>query len=206
MALKNATDFKAAITLAATAYQEAIGDDTLTGVALPLSNPKHPLRQLKRLIDLGDDGTFTSDDVYIAGAYAGEFPSKGSQDLNKKVNAPVAPEGIARLWNTAAIDAFTPMPQNEVAADVAAQTGIAEFNFSTLDSEANDQTAELLALNGTDYKITEVGNPSNFVQITAADGSFSDFGTADSIALSNLVDVWAWTVEIPADDAPILIG
>ena len=213
MSLKDKTTFIAAIELAAQAYQEAIGDDTLTGVALPLSNPKHPLRKLKRLTNLDDSGTFTEDAVYIAGAYAGEFPSKGSQDLDKVVNAPTtAPltSEVERTWNE---DGFS-----VIAGDIpdgaftfgegdptdGPYTG---YGLASLKGDTTDQASIIEGWAVGIWRMVEKDNQSNFLDVDVT--SISELPTGNAQKTYGIIKTGAnlvWSISTPAVGAVILIN
>lgn len=79
MALIDATSFKAAIATAAADITTAWTDDVETETAHEISNPNHPLRQLKKLFIYNPaTGVITANDAYIDAAYAGAFPAVGA--------------------------------------------------------------------------------------------------------------------------------
>jgi hypothetical protein len=79
MALESATNFKAALALAAVQLTTAWTDTVQTKTALEISDPRHPLRQLEKLFNYNaQTGVITSDDAYVDACYAGGAPSKGS--------------------------------------------------------------------------------------------------------------------------------
>jgi hypothetical protein len=79
MAIVTSTVFKSNVATAAAALTTALQDDTVTRVALEISNPKHPLRQLEKYFTFNSaTGVVASDDAYIDACYAGAAPSKGN--------------------------------------------------------------------------------------------------------------------------------
>jgi len=200
MALKDKATFTAAIEQAATAYQEAIGDDTLTGVALPLSNPHHPLRRVKKLIDLSDDGVFKEDVLYIAEAYSGKFPTKGAQDLDKKVNAPSAPSNIEREFLNS-WDGFSEIGQGNA--------GTSGLNIAGADDRAIGGASETaifdawVAFGVGIIVFQQKTNPSNTFTVTSAwltpgSGGYTNTYHFDSTGGS-------WSVGEPATGEIIII-
>ena len=80
MALIDSTAFKAATDLAAVQLTALYQDTLLTGVALEVSNPTHPLRNVEKLFNFDPKtGTVTTDASYIDAAYAGSMPNKSSR-------------------------------------------------------------------------------------------------------------------------------
>lgn len=80
MARISEVNFKAAVALAATQITTFLSDTVLTEVAEDLRNPKHALRRIEKLFNFNAaTGVVTSDDAYIASAYAGETPMKSNQ-------------------------------------------------------------------------------------------------------------------------------
>lgn len=53
----------------ATALNAALGDDTLTGIAVGWQHPQHPMRKWQNLVKMDNAGTFTANDAYIDQAY-----------------------------------------------------------------------------------------------------------------------------------------
>ena len=81
MALESATNFKAAIALAAAQLTTAMTDTVLTETAVDIRNPKHPLRKLRSLFNFNPKtGVWTSNDDFIDAAYAGKTPSQGNRE------------------------------------------------------------------------------------------------------------------------------
>lgn len=75
MAKVDEAAFKAAIALAAAQLTTALQDDTLTELAADFKNPATPLRAIENLFLMNAaTGVVTSNDAYIAAAYAGDFP------------------------------------------------------------------------------------------------------------------------------------
>lgn len=80
MSLESEANFKTAIGTAAADLTTALQDTVLTEMAEVVRNPMHPLRRIEKLFNLNlATGVFTSDDAYIAAAYAGNPLNKGSQ-------------------------------------------------------------------------------------------------------------------------------
>ena len=81
MALIIESAFKTQIDAAAVALTTAMNDDTLSGVAVEIAHPSHPLRQIKKLFNFDPaTGIWTADAEYITEAYAGNSPMKGTRD------------------------------------------------------------------------------------------------------------------------------
>jgi len=89
MALQTLVNFKTATALAVAQLNAAMGDDTLTGIALEIRNPSHPLRRLDKLFTLDPvTGVWASNDNYIDKAYAGNSPSQGTAGQQSITNPP----------------------------------------------------------------------------------------------------------------------
>ena len=82
MALNTEINVKAQAALIATALNTALGDTVLTGLAVELSHPSHPLRNISKMVTLSNVGVFTANDDYIAAAFAGTRlnPSADAQE------------------------------------------------------------------------------------------------------------------------------
>lgn len=78
MAIESEANFKTAIGTAAADLTTALQDTVLTEPAAIVVDSKHPLRQIDKLFNYNAaTGVFTSDDVYITAAYAGNTLIKG---------------------------------------------------------------------------------------------------------------------------------
>ena len=78
MALESEANFKTAIGTAAADLTTALQDTVLTEPAAIITDSKHPLRQIDKLFNYNAaTGVYTSDDTYIAAAYAGNPLIKG---------------------------------------------------------------------------------------------------------------------------------
>ena len=80
MSLETATNFKAAIALAAVQLNAAMKDTSLAEIASEIRRPTHPLRKLRSLFNLNPKtGVWTSNDAYIDSAYAGRYPNASNR-------------------------------------------------------------------------------------------------------------------------------
>jgi hypothetical protein len=88
MSLESATNFKAAIALAAAELTTAWQDTVLTRTAEEIRDSKHALRQIEKLFLFNPaTGVVTADDDYIDDAYAGEPVNKGNPfDVKTDIN------------------------------------------------------------------------------------------------------------------------
>ena len=78
MARITATAAKAAAALAAVQLTTIMQDDTLAELAVDNKKNHSPMRGIKKLFLLDPaTGVYTSNDVYIDSAYAGDFPTSG---------------------------------------------------------------------------------------------------------------------------------
>ena len=90
MALIIEANFVTQIDAAAAALTIAMNDDTLSGVAVEISHPYHPLRKIEKLFNFDPaTGIWTTDTNYISEAYAGNLPMKGTRDQQTITTAPV---------------------------------------------------------------------------------------------------------------------
>jgi len=79
MALESEANFKTAIGTAAADLTTALQDTVLTEPAPGMGDSKHPLRKIDKLFNYNAaTGVYTSDDAYIAAAYAGNPTIKGN--------------------------------------------------------------------------------------------------------------------------------
>jgi hypothetical protein len=81
MALESATNFKAALALAAVQLNAAMQDTVLSEMAVDIRNPFHPLRKLRSLFSFDPaTGLWSSNDAYVDKAYAGVYPNSDNRD------------------------------------------------------------------------------------------------------------------------------
>lgn len=198
MALESEANFKTAIGTAAADLTTALQDTVLTEMAAIVRDSKHPLRQIDKLFNLDPaTGVFTSDDTYIAAAYAGNPLIKGD---TAGVSAPLALTLISAMVEDAA-------PLNIV---LTFNRPIREHNLITLGGEA--KTVDTITISGAVVTIA-VTVPYQFGNtISVATGNFQDFTqslltlTTESVT-NNLavVTVSSMTVEDAAPTDVVIV-
>ncbi len=90
MALIIEANFITQIDAAAAALTTAMNDDTLSGIALEIQHPYHPLRKIEKLFNFDPvTGIWTTDTDYIGEAYKDNIPMKGTRDQQTITEPPV---------------------------------------------------------------------------------------------------------------------
>jgi len=73
----------------AAALNAALGDDTLTGIAVGWGDPNHPMRKWDKFVKMDDAGTFTANDAYIDQAYNDKsYTTSYAEKDNRVTNDP----------------------------------------------------------------------------------------------------------------------
>lgn len=85
MALNSAANIKTQAALIATALNTALGDTVLTGIAVAIQHPSHPLRGIANLVTLSNLGVFTANDDYIDAAHAGTTGRNQPTDAKESI-------------------------------------------------------------------------------------------------------------------------
>lgn len=198
MALQDEATFKAEIANAAVGITTAFADDTDSGVALEIADPRHPLRRVEKLITMNEFGEFSPNTDFIDAAYLGKNPSVGSS-LDKVAKASeVIPSDFVRQYQLGTIP-FVGLPNGEtqyVSDDLPDHSIIA---MSYQDADGADEKSLVLAMGNATTILMDLSNPSNTMTIVSGT-AITDQTTYGFMGPFTAVQ---WTIGEPANGTEI---